>query len=107
MNNQELIEFRLGEIEYSLRYYEDTMLAMRNNMENMLNTMIKMSDRIKVLEHDLQERKYKKYLFNLLVSFYPIMMAILMLFMTNDHSNIHTVLTKLAPLLEQTESLTK
>jgi hypothetical protein len=107
MNKDELTDFRLGEIEYSLRYYEDVMMAMRNNMEHMLNTMVKMKDRIEVLEHDLSERKHKKYIFNLLISFYPFLMAVMMFFMSSDHSNIHDVLNKLGPLIQQASELNK
>jgi uncharacterized membrane protein YoaK (UPF0700 family) len=99
MQSQELLEHRVNEAEYTLHLVTDNLRSLQNNLETMLEQSNKLVTRINVLEKDLEERKIRKYIFNLLMFFYPVLLGGMLFMTTIDHSKVLLVLDDIENLI--------
>lgn len=84
--------------EHDLRL-QSTMIAFNENMKNinenirhMADVSVKLSERIKVLESDLNERSIRKHLTVLLMTLYPLILGALIVFANLDRNKIHELI---------------
>ena len=73
--------------------------TINSNLNRMVDISNKITERITLLENDLQERIIRKKIYKSLITFYPALIVVLMILMNLDHQKIVEILTEIRLIL--------
>lgn len=88
MPGNDILEYRLDQLDRIISQCSTNYSGIYNNLKSIEECLDVMRERIDGLESDLRERKLRKYIFNTMIFFYPIIIAIMMFFQSVDHKNL-------------------
>lgn len=69
--------------------------AVNENLDRIVELSNKLTERLTILESDLHERTLRKKIYKSLITFYPLIIICMILFMNLDHQKMMEVLAEL------------
>lgn len=73
--------------------------SIQQNLERMIDVSTRLTERIHLLENDLNERTIRKKVYKSLIAFYPLIIIAFMLFSNIDHRKMLDLLKQIQLLL--------
>lgn len=103
--NMSDIRAHASEVQSTMASLVSSIQAINQSLGQVTEASAKILDRIKILELDLTEREVKKRFYKSLISFYPIVITILLIVFSVDHKKISEVTEDVSKIVGAAASL--
>jgi hypothetical protein len=83
--------------------FNENLKQINENVRHVTESSIKLAERIKVLESDMQERSFKKQIMSALMTLYPLIIIALVIMTNLDHNKIKNLMDSLHAVVQFNE----
>lgn len=104
-NNMSDIRAHVSEVQTTMAAMVESIKTINQSLEKITEASAKLLDRINILELDLSLREEKKRFYKSLISFYPIVITILIIVLNVDHKKISEVTEDVSKVVNAATSI--
>lgn len=90
-------------LQSTLIAFNENLKQININLKHLTESSIKLSERVKVLESDLEDRSFKKNMTSALIKLYPLIIISLIIMTNLDHSKIKNLIDNIQSVVQISE----